>query len=111
MAKQSNAKTTLRHIFADRDCFTLSSSSSSQDTSNIGLFGSPRTPSTSGDTSSGNVMVRSEERARAQFAALRDRIMHNAEMKCIGGTDSRKVLSIVTLYRKYTRTLTFQNML
>ena len=98
MAKQSNAKTTLRHIFADRDCFTLSSSSSSsQDTSaNIGLFGSPRTPSTSGDTSAANVMVRSEERARAQFAALRDRIMHNAEMKCIGGTDSRKVLSIVT---------------
>ena len=103
LAKQSNAKTTLRHIFADRDCFTLLqvSSSSSQDTSaNIGLFGSPGTPSTSGtsgDTSAGNGMVRSEERARAQFAALRDRIMHNAEMKCIGGKplNGRMLLTLV----------------
>ena len=95
LAKQSNVKTTLRHIFADRDCFPLVQAAC-HDASASGLFASPRTPSTAGDTSAGN-LVRGEERARAQVSALRDRIMHNAEMKCIGGTplDGRMLLTVV----------------
>ena len=99
LAKQSNAKTTLRHVFADRDCFPLVQAACGQESGN-GLFSPPSpSPSILGDTSSVN-LLRTEERARAQVSALRDRIMHNAEMKCIGGAalNGRMLLTVAESY-------------
>lgn len=83
LAKQSSAKTTLRHVFADRDCFPLVQAACQEPTGPMSPSPSP-SPGMGGDASSMN-LSRTEERARAQVGALRDRILHNAEMKCIGG--------------------------
>lgn len=98
LAKPSSAKTTLRHVFADRDCFPLVQAACGQE-SGSGLFSSSPSPSLTSDSSSVN-LLRSEERARAQVSALRDRIMHNAEMKCIGGAplNGRMLLTVVESY-------------
>jgi len=107
LAKMSAAKTTLRHIFADRDCFPIVHAAGTDASALHGSFISSRSPSTAGDLSSSGNLRRDggatqlpEERARAQVAALRDRIIYNAEMKCLGGAplNGRMLLTVAESY-------------
>ena len=97
LTKHRNAKTSLRHIFADRDCFPLVHAAC-QEQHESGVYSPGLSPAMANETStSGKFPGTSRERARAQVAALRDRILHNAEMKCIGGAalNGRMLLTVV----------------
>lgn len=92
LAKQSSAKTTLRQVFADRDCFPFmpytpfmhSACHEQSGPLKTPSSPSPRAPSVTGTPGGGDsssiapIMRSAEERARAQVSAPRDRFMHNA---------------------------------
>jgi hypothetical protein len=98
LVKPSASKTTLRHVFADRDCFPLIHAACPEAS---GACSPPHASSPANDTwTSSQSRVPAHERARAQVAALRERILHNAEMKCMGGVplNGRMLLTVLETF-------------
>jgi hypothetical protein len=91
LAQHSSAKATLRRVFTDRDCFALMQTACPDSCA-------PSNPSPT--SSSSWAALSADERSRAQVSALRDRIMHNAEMKFIGGApiNGRMLLTLTERY-------------